>query len=140
MASYRHLARACVMQAIFCLEFRESSFERKEILDKLIAEFAPLLEEKNFGYDLLEGVIARKEDIFATINEFATEWPVEKIAPVDRAILEIGVYEIRYTDVPSIVAINEAVELAKEFGDSGSGRFINGVLSNVMKKYQDDPK
>jgi N utilization substance protein B len=140
MASYRHLARACVMQAIFCLEFREPSQTRKELLDKLIDEFAPLLEEKDFAYDLLEGVVSRKEEIFSIINEFATEWPVEKIAHVDRAILEIGVYEIVYTSVPSVVVINEAVELAKEFGDNSSGRFINGVLSNVMQKYENDTK
>jgi N utilization substance protein B len=128
------------MQAIFCLEFREPSQTRKELLDKLIDEFAPLLEEKDFAYDLLEGVVSRKEEIFSIINEFATEWPVEKIAHVDRAILEIGVYEIVYTSVPSVVVINEAVELAKEFGDNSSGRFINGVLSNVMQKYENDTK
>ena len=148
MASYRHLARTCVMQTIFEIEFNEetrssdkedSSYvppEPKEILDKILSEFAPKLTEKDFAYNTLEGVLSNKEKIFKIIEKFAPDWPIAKIAKVDRAILEIGVFEIVFNDdIPPVVAINEAVEIAKQYGDDSSPKFINGVLSSVMNKH-----
>lgn len=134
MASYRHLARTCVMQTIFNIEFHDQ--DHRETLDRIIDEFAPKLSEREFAYKTLDGILENKDDILRTITEFAPEWPIEKIAKIDRAVLEIGIYEVVYSqEVPPVVAINEAVEIAKEFGDNSSPKFINGVLSNVMKKY-----
>lgn len=134
MASYRHLARTCVMQTIFNIEFHDQ--DHRETLDRIIDEFAPKLGEREFAYKTLDGILENKDDILSTITEFAPEWPIEKIAKIDRAILEIGIYEVVYSqEVPPVVAINEAVEIAKEFGDNSSPKFINGVLSNVMKKH-----
>ena len=133
MASYRHLARTCVMQTIFAHEFHGG--DHKDLLKKTLAEFAPKLTETDFAYETLEGVIKHKEKIKKTIQRFAPQWPFEKIARIDRAILEIGIYEIEYTeDIPPVVAINEAIEIAKHFGDENSPKFINGVLSSVMNK------
>ena len=76
-----------------------------------------------------------------TISKAAPQWPVEKIARIDRAILEIGVYEIAFTeDIPPVVAINESIEMAKHFGDDNSPKFVNGVLSSVMKEYKSNKK
>jgi N utilization substance protein B len=134
MASYRHLARTCVMQTLFALEFRGG--EPKEVLHEVLKDFAPKLTETEFAYATLEGVLSNKKEIIKVIQKFAPEWPVEKIAKVDRAILEIGIYEILYDeDVPPVVAINEAIEIAKHFGDDNSPRFINGVLSSVMNEH-----
>lgn len=131
MASYRHLARTCVMQTLFAYEFRGG--EPETILAKVLDEFAPKLKETDFAYNTLRGIIQNKREIFKIIQKFAPEWPVDKIAGVDRAILEIGVYEIRFgSEVPPVVAINEAIEVAKHFGDKNSPKFINGVLSSVM--------
>ncbi len=142
MASYRHLARTCVMQTIFEIEFNEEIrssqkdhvvLEPKVVLDKILDEFAPKLTEKDFAYDTLEAVLANQKEIFKIIEKFAPDWPISKIAKVDRAILEIGVYEIVFNDdIPPVVAINEAVEIAKHYGDESSPKFINGVLSSVM--------
>ena len=142
MASYRHLARTCVMQTIFEIEFNEEIRssqkdhvvpEPKVVLDKILDEFAPKLTEKDFAYDTLEAVLANQKEIFKIIEKFAPDWPISKIAKVDRAILEIGVYEIVFNDdIPPVVAINEAVEIAKHYGDESSQKFINGVLSSVM--------
>jgi transcription antitermination protein NusB len=133
MASYRHLARTCVMQAIFITEFRESSPE--EVLTSLLKEFAPNIKEEKFALDTLNGIIKNKKKILKLIGKYAPEWPIDKIAGVDRAILEIGVYEIVFNEeIPPIVAINEAVEIAKHFGDENSSKFINGVLSTIMKE------
>jgi len=142
MASYRHLARTCVMQTIFEIEFNEEIRssqkdpvvpEPKVVLDKILDEFAPKLTEKDFAYDTLEAVLANQKEIFKIIEKFAPDWPISKIAKVDRAVLEIGVYEIVFNDdIPPVVAINEAVEIAKHYGDESSPKFINGVLSSVM--------
>ena len=141
MASYRHLARTCVMQTIFELEFRfgiEGDIEpeiAKKSLSIILQEFAPKLSEQEFAYQTLEGVLANKAEIIRIINKFAPQWPIDKIAPIDRAILEIGIYEVVFNkEIPPIVAINEAVEIAKYFGDKNSQKFINGVLSSVMKE------
>lgn len=73
------------------------------------------------------------ERIREIIERFAPEWPWDKISLVDRATLSIGVYEMLYNEeIPDVVAINEAIELAKKFGDESSPKFINGVLNNVM--------
>lgn len=139
MASYRHLARISVMQTIFSVEFRQNDQPPVETLQTILREFAPKVTELDFATALLEGVFANQKEIFKLIEHYAPEWPIEKIAPIDRAVLEIGVYELLYsTDVPPVVAINEAVEIAKEYGDSSSPKFINGVLSNIMKDKQND--
>ena len=135
MASYRHLLRTCVMQTIFAIEFRPEN-SPEEMLDATIKEFAPKVTETDFAYETLKGVLSSKEEIVKIIQKFAPEWPVEKIAKIDRAILEIGIYEIIFNeDVRPVVAINEAVEIAKHYGDDNSSKFINGVLSSVMKEY-----
>lgn len=135
MASYRHLARICVMQAIFALDFQSDSSKSQDILDQVLAEFAPRIKEREFPHEILKGVLANRPTIIDLLQKFAPEWPVDKIAPIDRAILEIGIYELLYCgkDIPPVVAINEAVEVAKEYGDTSSPKFVNGVLSNIMK-------
>lgn len=139
MASYRHLARTCVMQTLFSVEFRKD--DAKKLLGRILKEFAPKLTEQEFAYDTLSGVLKNKAKIKKIIQKFAPQWPVEKIARIDRAILEIGIYEIAFTkDIPPVVAINESIEIAKHYGDDNSPKFINGVLSSVMKKYKSDKK
>lgn len=122
------------MQTLFAYEFRGG--EPEAILKYTVDEFADKLEDKSFALALLRGVIAKKEDILLILQEEAPEWPIAKIAPIDRAILEMGIYEILFSkDVPPVVAINEAVEVAKNYGDTNAPKFVNGVLSTVMHKY-----
>jgi ADP-ribose pyrophosphatase YjhB (NUDIX family) len=86
---------------------------------------------------LLAGVIAKRPDLDLVIEKAAPDWPIDKIAPVDRNILRIGLFELLFADraqVPAKVAINEAIELAKVFGGDSSGRFVNGVLGAVYKE------
>lgn len=142
MASYRHLARTCVMQTIFLLEFHKDldckqAPDPQRTLDFILEEFAPKLTERNFADGTLLGIVNNKEEILKIIQKFAPEWPIDKIAKIDRAILEIGTYEIVFSgDVPPVVAINEAVEIAKQYGDLNSPKFVNGVLSSIMKAYE----
>lgn len=140
MASYRHLSRTCVMQTLFIVEFRQEVLgpldedQVMPVLEDILSQFAPKLTEKDFAYLTIKGVLAHRMEILNLIQKYAPEWPIDKIARIDRAILEIGIYEVMYsTEVPPVVAINEAIEVAKHFGDSNSPKFINGVLSSIMK-------
>ena len=134
MASNRHLARIAIMQTLFAQEFHGGNADG--VFNYNLKEINSSLKDTDFALSVLHGIISKKEDIFKIIKEEAPQWPVDKIASVDRAILEIGIYEILFSkDVPPIVAINEAIELAKSFGDTNAPKFINGVLSTVMHKY-----
>lgn len=108
-----------------------------DTLERNAAEFAPAAGDLPFMQDVLKGVIERKQDLDLVIEKAAPEWPLERIAPVDRNVLRLGLYELLFSDrekVPAKVAINEAIELAKSFGGENSGRFVNGVLGAVYKE------
>jgi ADP-ribose pyrophosphatase YjhB (NUDIX family) len=86
---------------------------------------------------LLDGVLQKQSELDLVIEKAAPEWPIDRIAPVDRNILRLGLYELLFADrkeVPAKVAINEAIELAKQFGGDNSSRFVNGVLGAVYKE------
>jgi len=107
------------------------------MLARNVDEFGGDDTDKPFMETLLDGVLAKKDDLDLVITKAAPDWPLERIAPVDRNILRIGLFELLFADrtqVPAKVAINEAIELAKVFGGDSSGRFINGVLGAVYKE------
>ena len=84
--------------------------------------------------ETVEGVINHLEEVDTNIKKYATEWPLDQITIVDRNVLRLGIFELRYdTNIPAKVAINEAIELAKAFGGESSGKFVNGVLGAVYK-------
>lgn len=134
----RHLARSVVLQTLFEWDTTHASdADAKNILSRNVAEFGGDDVDQTFMDQLLAGVIAKKQDIDLVIEKAAPEWPLERIAPVDRNILRLGLYELLFADrsqVPAKVAINEAIELAKTFGGDSSGRFVNGVLGAVYKE------
>lgn len=134
----RHLARSVVLQTLFEWDTnRVSDKEAEAILSRNAVEFGGDDVDKSFMEQLLSGVLAKKEDIDLVISKAAPEWPLERIAPLDRNILRLGLYELLFSDrsqVPAKVAINEAIELAKTFSGESSGRFVNGVLGAVYKE------
>lgn len=140
--SNRHLSRSIVLQTLFewdmNLEDGNVSAQSPEAsLLRNVDEFAPGSKDVSFMKRLLCGVLEKQTDIDAVIVKAAPEWPIEKISRVDRNILRIGLYELLFSDrseVPAKVAINEAIELAKNFGGESSGRFVNGVLGSVYKE------
>jgi N utilization substance protein B len=130
MASKRHLLRALVLQTIFAWEFRGGDAEA--ILSYNLVNGGHHGEDQAFALNLLAKIVKNHEEVKETIKKYAPEWPWEKIAPVDRAILEVGTAELLFDkDIPALVAINEAIELAKEFGTESSSKFVNGVLSSI---------
>jgi len=135
--SNRHLARAIVLQSLYEWDFHQAKQDAPQILSRNIEEFASDLDEKDFAAKLLAGVLEKQSGIDAIITKFAPDWPLQKITTVDRNVLRIGTYELVFdADIPSKVAINEAIELAKTFGGESSGKFVNGVLGAVYRDQQ----
>ena len=97
-------------------------------------EFGARDSDMPFMKQLLQSAIAKQKEIYEVIVRAAPEWPIDRIASIDRNILRLGLTELLFADrtqVPAKVAINEAIELAKSFGSASSGRFVNGVLGAV---------
>lgn len=134
----RHLARSIVLQALFEVDFsHHNSDEMSVVLQRLSEEYASGGADMKFMERLAAGVISKQKDLDVIIAKAAPDWPLEKIAPIDRNVLRLGLYELLFgdrKDVPAKVAINEAIELAKNFGGDSSGRFVNGVLGSVYKE------
>lgn len=134
----RHLSRSVVLQTLFECDVRSNTnAQAEEALERNTTEFAPAAGDAPFMRELLKGVLERKDDLDLVITKAAPEWPLERIAPIDRNVLRLGLYELLFSDrekVPAKVAINEAIELAKSFGGENSGRFVNGVLGAVYKE------
>lgn len=134
MQSFRHISRILSMQTLFEYSLRKNSDPQK-IIDYNQKVFAENVKDLTFLQELVFGVIENRKEIDKKLGEYAPEWPIEKLATVERIILEIGLYELLFTnDTPHPVIINEAVEIAKTYGDANSSKFINGVLSTASKK------
>lgn len=135
----RHLIRTIVIQSLYEWDFYNHQSDLTPIVERNIQEFGPGIDEPEFVWRLIKGVIERLKELDKIIAKAAPEWPVEKIAIVDRNILRLGLYELLYADkkeVPSKVAINEAIEIAKNYGGPNSSRFINGVLGTIFKEME----
>lgn len=136
--SNRHLSRSIVIQTLF--EWDVNSIQKDElqaVLERNIEEFARNKSDLPFMQKVLDGVLQKQKELDLVIEKAAPEWPLDRISPVDRNILRLGLFELLFADrkeVPAKVAINEAIELAKQFGGENSGRFVNGVLGAVYKE------
>jgi N utilization substance protein B len=138
----RHLLRTVAMQALFEWDFNNQQEDLKQVVARLLAEFAGGVEDPEFAVSLAEGVRGNINEIDKIIIETAPEWPIEQITIVDRNVLRVGIYELMFLkDVPPKVAINEAVEMGKVFAGGNSGKFVNGVLGTLYKKMapEEDP-
>ncbi len=132
--SNRHLARAVALQSLYEWDFYRGQKDPLVVADRNLEEFATQLDEKDFARDIVKGVVLHQGEIDGAIRRFAPDWPLEKITTVDRNVLRIASYELMYNfEIPSKVAINEAIELAKTFGGESSGKFVNGVLGAVYR-------
>jgi N utilization substance protein B len=133
--SNRHLARTIAMQSLYQWDFMgKPAAQVPDIISFNLKEFAPDFDDKGFVGELVENVVASVAKIDKIITTYAPDWPIEQITNVDRNILRIGVWELKFSEtIPSKVAINEAIELAKTFGGESSGRFVNGVLGAIYK-------
>ncbi len=133
----RHLARSVVLQVLFERDSSAGAMTIDECVARLAeygAEFGARDSDMPFMQNLLKTAVAKQKEIDEVIVQAAPEWPLDKIAAIDRNVLRLGLTELLFADrtqVPAKVAINEAIELAKTFGSTSSGRFVNGVLGAV---------
>jgi len=98
-------------------------------LDELIKEQIEV--ENEFVNDTCKGIIDKKDDLYKLANKYLKDWKMDRLNKVDQAILCIGIYELMYTDTPSVVCINEAIELSKKYSDEAVTAMINGVLDKI---------
>ncbi len=134
----RHLCRSIAMQSLYEWDFYgKNKSKLKEFVENNIKEFGPGVNNADFVWKLVKGVVDNLDKLDKIIEKSAPEWPIDQITIVDRNVLRVGLYELLFGDskeVPPKVAINEAIELAKTFGGESSGRFINGVLGTVYRE------
>jgi N utilization substance protein B len=130
MAGIRRQARIAALQVLYELDC--TKHEAEEALAHLTAEGKLPQEALSFVRKLVGGVLQNKSELDALIKKFAPAFPPEQMSTIDRNILRLASFEILFNDkTPFKVAINEAVELAKEFGSDSSPRLINGVLGSI---------
>jgi N utilization substance protein B len=139
MASNRHLGRIVALQTLYELDFRievgEEGLDRQEVIERNIARYSEIVDDKDFIEALVIGVFSEEAELDAFIQPLAPEWPLSQIARIDRTILRMGVWEMKKTkEVPIKVVINEAVELAKGFGADNASKFVNGVLGTAARQ------
>jgi len=134
----RHLARSTVLQALYQWDFRKASEDEvSTILHRCAEEFAPGIGDFSFMESLMSTVIEKIKELDSIIIKAAPDWPLDKISLIDKNILRIGLAELLFSDrenVPPKVAINEAIELSKTFGNESSFKFVNGVLGAVYRE------
>ncbi|MDA2392615.1 N utilization substance protein NusB [Bacillus cereus] len=124
----RRTARERAMQALYQMDIT-GELEPKVAVENTLDEGE---ETNEFLESLVVGFVENKEAIDEAIRQNLKKWKLERISVVDRSILRVAVYEMKYMEeIPHNVTINEAIEIAKTFGDEESRRFINGVLSNI---------
>ncbi|PIP29535.1 transcription antitermination factor NusB [Candidatus Kuenenbacteria bacterium CG23_combo_of_CG06-09_8_20_14_all_36_9] len=131
--SNRHLSRTIAMQTLYEWDFNHRSQKLDKLTNDNIEQYAGGIEDTEFIVHLVKGVVKHQTEIDEKIVKYAPEWPLDKITALDRNILRLGIYEMMYEigEVPPKVIINEAIEMAKTFSGSSSGKFVNGVLGAV---------
>lgn len=123
----RHAAREKAFQILFQIDLNELDLNQALADNTESEKIDPFLET------LVQGVVEKKDQVDEFISDHLKNWTIQRIASVEKTILRIATYEIKFLeDIPTNVSINEAVELANQYGDEKSGKFVNGVLSKII--------
>jgi N utilization substance protein B len=126
----RHQARERALQILFQHDIHGKSAVR---LEEFWQEYTATDEAKAFAEQLVKGVLEHKKDLDVVLGRYATNWTVDRMPIVDRNILRAGLFELLWMDeVPAKVTIDQAIELAKSFGDDEASKFVNGILDKVL--------
>ena len=134
---YRRRSRELAMQALFFIDIQGKTMGKKEMVNLFLENFRPSKKTMPFFLTLLNGVLDQKDTIDRIIEQISSNWKVSRMACVDRNIIRVAVYELCFLeDIPSKVAINEAIDIGKRFGTEESGSFINGVLDSILKLFE----
>ncbi|EPH09243.1 transcription antitermination factor NusB [Campylobacter ureolyticus] len=126
----RHQVRQAVVSLLYA---RDINGENDEFKDEFLESKKIRNKQKIFTEELINGILSNLNTLDDALNEHLNEYKMNEIGEVERAILRLGAYEIKFSDIDKAVAINEAIELAKEMGSDTSPKFVNGVLDKVDK-------
>lgn len=126
----RREVREEVFKMLFRVEFHQED-EMPEQLALFFEEDHDLGKDMEYVQDKFNAILEHLEEIDALINESVDGWKTTRMAKVDLTLIRLAVYEIKYEELPKGVAINEAVEIAKKYGDTNSASFINGALAKI---------
>ena len=131
----RRKSRETAMKLIYEMLIKKESFE--EIFEDFKEHTEDDISELDMVYitNILKGVTENIDLIDATISKYLVNWKIDRLSKIDLSILRLAVYEITFEeDIPSIVSVNEAIELTKEYSQDVTGAFINGVLGRLVEK------
>lgn len=135
--SRRSRAREIVLQVLYQNDLNPDQAEdvRLRFVNARLNHEVALIE---FAESLLQGVREKRDEIDQHLSQIAVNWKLNRMARIDRNILRLGAYEILFADTPAPVAINEAIELAKRYGNEQSSQFVNGVLDRLKNQQAKD--
>ena len=137
-ASARHRSREVSLQVLFAIELHAAKSGARpaaqEVFDDVGANFEMPEAARAFAKELVVGVEAQRDVLDEQLRKAARNWRLERMAVVDRNLLRLGAWELAFTDTPVEVVLDEAVRLAKRFGDDPSPGFVNGVLDAVARE------
>lgn len=130
----RTKGRECALQVLYQVDITRHNFQ--DCLQDFWSTKGNFGDSiKDFAQTLVAGTIENLEKIDSIIRSYATNWQLERMAKVDRNILRLAAYELLFMeDIPDKVSINEAVEMAKRYGDKESSKFVNGILDKISKE------
>ncbi len=120
-----------ILYQIYIYDEKKISYEVNDVIKENIDY------NDDFVVKCVAGVLDNQDDISKLANKYMKDWNIDRLSKVDKAILSLGVYELKYDDTPSIVAINEAVELSKKYSDLKVTKLINAVLDSIYKEELD---
>jgi len=137
------LTRSELRVKIMTILYQINVYQKNKIpyqVDDIIKEVATI--DNEFIKEVVYGVLTYQKDIDNIANRYLKDWTIDRLGNTDQAILRIGIYELLYTPTPEVVAINEAVELAKSYSDNEVRKMINGVLDKVYheKEILNEPR
>lgn len=139
MSSGRHESRMWAVQFLFQRDFNDSDID--EALTDFWEERKPGPALRQFAEELIRGVEPLKKDLDDLIQKYAEHWNVSRMGAVDRNVMRVALFEMLHrSDIPPVVSINEAVELAKELSGDESGKFVNGILDRASKDIKRPPR
>lgn len=131
----RRQAREWAVQFLFQTEFNPGD------LEPALADFwnddekKPSDRDRNYVNEVVQGVLEKQREVDRTITKYTDNWDVDRLGVLDRTVLRVATYEMLFRgDIPPVVSINEAVEIAKAYSGKDSGRFVNGVLDRIQKE------
>ena len=121
----REVAMKALYQ-VYIYENTDTKYEVNEIIKSLLEV------ENDFVNELVNGVIKNQGTISNLANKHLVDWDIDRLSKVDKAIISLGIYELKYTDTPSVVSINEAIELSKKYSDEKVTKMINATLDKIF--------